>query len=118
MSSEARTIDAQLDNARRTLLEFHAWRLENEDAWGFMEAFALDAAEQGKRIGGQELVEAARRLDFIDTSGKPTSINNSYAPIIVRWLIAKYPHLREHFELRHSIFDEFKFPRFRGGRRA
>lgn len=102
--------DEQLERGREKLRNAHAWRLKNPRAWAYLENIALQSAQDGKRVGGQQLVEAVRSHDFTDTEGKATRTNNDYAPIIARLLISDHPHLNAFIERRGCVFDVLMFP--------
>lgn len=82
-----------------------AWVEDNPRAWEAMRQLALSHAKQGKRFGGQQLVEWVRSHDYADRHGQPTGINNSYSPVLVRLLLREYPQLGEFVEQRASAFD-------------
>ena len=94
-----------IERAMGKLREFRSWREDNPRAWIWAEQYALDAAAAGQHVGGAAIVEAIRCHDFADKHGRPTRTNNDYAPIIIRELVKMHPTLREHIELRGSMFD-------------
>lgn len=100
----------QLKRGRLKLLDAQAWRKDNPRAWHYIVRYALDAAANGRRLGGQEVVEAVRAHDFTDEYGRPTRVNNDHAAVFVRLLVAEYPQLDTLIERRASVFDLLMTP--------
>lgn len=107
--------DEEMERGREKLRRAHAWRAKNPRAWRYVIRCALNAAKNGRRVGGQELVEAVRAHEFTDEDGRPTTTNNDYAPIFARWLVAQFPQLDPLIERRVSVFDVLMRPLFEKG---
>lgn len=97
--------EPQLAHGRTVLRHALAWREMNPRAWGYACAIALGDARNGKRVGSQRLVEIIRAHDFTDEAGRPTKVNNDFAPIFARWMIAEHPEVAPFVERRESVYD-------------
>lgn len=95
--------------AIRVLFAFKEFVKDNPQTMHAWEALALDAASHGRRFGARQLIEYVRdrRHNFADVHGGAVKIDNSFAPLLGRYLVAKYPHLGPLIEMRASVFDVY-----------
>lgn len=94
-----------MERACERVRRYREWREENPAAFAFIERTALEKAKRGQRVGGSELIELVRSHDFTGSHGLPTKIDNTFGAILVRDLISRHPELRDHFELRATVYD-------------
>lgn len=90
----------RLEHAART------WIACNTDAWAFMTSRALCEIRAKRRFGMKQLVEEARRKDFVDAYGGRTVIDNTISPALARILIEEHPEVQQFMETRRSVVDE------------
>lgn len=90
----------------RVLFAFKEFVKDNPQVMDTWEALALDAASHGRRFGAQRLIEYVR--DRRNVFGSAAEIDNSFAPLLSRYLVAKYPHLASFVEMRASVFDVYE----------
>ena len=97
--------DKQIADAARNVAKVRYWRVLNSQLYAKLVAFALHETAHERRFSVQKWIEEIRNKDYVDLLGNPMTINNSYAPIFARMLVAEYPEVRGYIELRKSIYD-------------
>ena len=95
-----------IERAKKKIVDAKYWMLTNPRAWRYMADTAMHQAAEGKKVSGRQLVENVRKRDFTDTCGAPTKVNNDYAAIFARLLVAEHPQLAKHIEFRRTVLDE------------
>lgn len=78
------------------------WLQQNPLAWELFQEFALDKAMQGKRFGIGQLAERVRWEAPLSTVGDEYKINNNYRAYIARFLLEKYPVLKNFLTVRKT----------------
>lgn len=81
------------------------WIRLNPDLWSRFEAHCMSEAEHERRISIKWLIEDVRAHDYVNRDGDPCKVNNNYAPIFARRLIAQHPELEPYIETRRSMYD-------------
>lgn len=81
------------------------WRRANTRLWHDLEAWALNEAAHERRFGVQDFIESVRWHDHVNDLGEAVKVDNSYAPLFARFLVAEHPELRQWVELRRSRWD-------------
>ena len=76
------------------------WAKANPDAYRYMCRSAEADVMADRRVSVSALVHDARRIDFVDSSGKTTRIDNSLTSALARMLVRDVPGLADHVELR------------------
>lgn len=102
--------DEEIERGRRKLRRFYDFKDVHGGrggAWAYIENRAADLHAKKLRISGRALLEEVRHGadNFTGRNGEKCEINNDYAAVIARELIAEHPEYKEHTELRQSVFD-------------
>ena len=99
--------EKQLRNAKRTIYRAELWRHDNADFYTLeIELWACYQARSKIMFSIQERIEWVRSKDRAGKDGEPIKINNSFAPVIARWLWREHPETRQFIELRSCAVGE------------
>ena len=88
-----------------TLSRAIAWVKANPQPWGKFERHAMEQARKGQRVSVQWRIEDVRAHDYVDRTGEPCKVNNSYEPVFARLLVKAHPEIKASIELRKSVYD-------------
>lgn len=82
------------------------WIRLNPNIWARFKSWALNEAAHERRVSVQWLLEDVRRFDRVNNAGDVVKVNNSFAPIFARQIVAECPEIRPYIEMRRSIYDD------------
>lgn len=97
--------DKALATARRTVRDAELWARQNASAYDFMVRRCRDEVAAGRRFSMAAILHETRGIDFTDTSGCPTRIDNSICPALSRLIAADVPGMAELTERRRTAID-------------
>jgi len=87
-----------------TIKKFLAYHAAHPGIWQAFEAGCLQVARKGKRFGFKAVMEHVRwsvEIEGTEIDGQRTfKVDNDFTAYYGRIFIAKYPDLREQFEIR------------------
>lgn len=96
----------EIETAKRHLAEAETWIRENKPAWAFMASKAEAEVAAQRHFSMAAIVHEARKIDFSDSNGQPTRINNSLTPAFARILEPEIPGMSDYCEFRKTALNE------------
>lgn len=96
----------EIETARKHLAEAEAWIRENKPAWEFMASKAEAEVAAKRHFSMSAIVHEARKVDFSDSNGQPTRINNNWTPAFARILEPEIPGMSDFCEFRKTALNE------------
>lgn len=90
----------RIANAKMVAAAAKQWAEENADAYAFMKRRAEADVMADRRVSVAALIHDARRIDFTDSAGRSTKVDNSLTSALARMLVRDVPGLAAHVELR------------------
>lgn len=89
------------------LMREREWRRLNSELWeNEVEAWALAEAAAGRRFSVSEAIQKIRWRDRIDGEGHDVRVNDHWAPIWSRILVAKYPQVKQYVVQKKTPWDD------------
>ena len=97
--------EGEIEAARRKVRATEGWISQNPAAWAFIKAQVIEAARNGRRLGGRALVERVRWYDFAGSDGTPTRVPNDIAGVVPRLIARERPELAGVFRFSRTALD-------------
>lgn len=105
----------QIANAKLAAAAAKEWAKSNSAAYSFMKRRAEADVSADRRVSVAALIHDARRIDFVDSSGKTTKIDNCLTSALARMLVRDVPGLSDHIELRRCAVGDVMSEGVEGG---
>lgn len=97
------------EEAARVMARAEEWIWDNPDAWEYMSRTARAEVAAGRSFSIRWLAYQVRKIDFVDSHGRPTVINNNLIAALARILADRYPEVSRFIEFRKATVDLLRY---------